>query len=152
MITTGEVGFPGFEAAQMCWMPFLQWPLRRQFDSAVLAEAVRHWLPGPSRWFAVSAIKSKGWVQDPDVFEVWHVACVLSIHLLSHGGTRRSWQVAVGHRSGPACRSRFMFKPPGRWARASFHITAQRGKGDWSWRKVKNSSGSTWVQPTAWSR
>src|SRR5271157_1439485 len=42
MITTGEVGFPGFEAAQMCWMPFLQWPLRRQFVSAVLAEAVRH--------------------------------------------------------------------------------------------------------------
>src|SRR5208337_4715699 len=48
------------------------------------------------------------------------MACLFFIHLLSHGGARRSRQVAVGHQSGPTCRPRFMFKPPGRRARACF--------------------------------
>jgi len=39
---TGEAGFPGFKASQVRWVSFLQSRLRRQFDSAVLAEPAGH--------------------------------------------------------------------------------------------------------------
>jgi len=50
---TGEAGFPGFKASQVRWVSFLQSRLRRQFDSAVLAEPADTRFPGPNQWFAV---------------------------------------------------------------------------------------------------
>ena len=59
MITTGKAGFPGFKASQICWVPFLQSPLRRQFDSAVLAEAVGHSPSWAEPMVSVNVIKFK---------------------------------------------------------------------------------------------
>src|SRR5271166_191569 len=142
MIGTGRAGCPRVQASKVRWVSFLQSCLKPQFDSAVLADPA--WRP--LSWAELEVYCNHRQIHDLNqklgCFQA--LACRL---LIPHSSIESRWHQGF---LASDCRSSVRADLPNKVhvqaARTTgprvLHITAQRGKGDWSWLKVKNSSGS----------